>query len=115
MTAAEALELGLVHEVVPNDQLLDSAVALAREFAEGPQVAIRLLKRSIYQAAELSMEQAFDDIATKAAITDHHADAKEGGTAFREKRAPAVSPSSPSVTRETGPPLPGPPHQLSIP
>ncbi len=91
VTAAEALELGLVHEVVPNDQLLDSAVALAREFAEGPQVAIRLLKRSIYQAAELSMEQAFDDIATKAAITDHHADAKEGGTAFREKRAPRFS------------------------
>jgi 2-(1,2-epoxy-1,2-dihydrophenyl)acetyl-CoA isomerase len=88
VTAAEALELGLVHDVVPPAQLLDEAMELATELAEGPQVAMRMLKRSIYNAAELSMAQAFEDIATKTAITDHHPDAKEGGTAFREKRDP---------------------------
>jgi len=32
--------------------------------------------------------QALDDIASKTAVTDHHPDALEGITAFREKRKP---------------------------
>jgi len=86
--AEEALELGLVHEVVPAEDLEDRSLALARELAEGPQVAMRLLKRSIYNAAELSFPQALDEIAAKTAISDHHPDAREGGTAFLQKRKP---------------------------
>jgi len=88
VTGEEAHALGLVHEVVDGDKLMDAAMEMAREFADGPQVATRLLKRSIYLAAELTMEQSFDEIAAKTAISDHHPDAKEGGTAFREKRKP---------------------------
>ena len=51
--AEEALELGLVHEVVPGDQLEAAAMELASELADGPQVSMRLLKRSIYNAAEM--------------------------------------------------------------
>jgi len=86
VTAAEALELGLVHQVVEPGELLERAVELAQELADGPQVAMRLLKRSIYQAAELSFPQALEDIAVRTAISDHHPDAREGGLAFREKR-----------------------------
>jgi len=85
-SAAEALELGLVNEVVPAAELMPRALELAREMAEGPQVAMRLLKRSIYNAAEQSWAQALDDIAAKTAISDHHADAREGMKAFQEKR-----------------------------
>jgi len=85
-SAAEALELGLVNEVVPAAELMPRALELAREMAEGPQVAMRLLKRSIYNAAEQSWSQALDDIAAKTAISDHHADAREGMKAFQEKR-----------------------------
>lgn len=88
VTAAEAMELGLVNQVVPGVQLRDTAAQLAAELAEGPQVSMRLLKRSIYQAAEMSFEQACDEIAAKTAISDHHPDAREGVAAFREKRAP---------------------------
>ncbi|HEY8489403.1 MAG TPA: enoyl-CoA hydratase-related protein [Dehalococcoidia bacterium] len=88
VTAAEALELGLVHEVVPPEELLPRAMALARELAEGPQVAQRLLKRAVYNAWELTFAQALEDIATKTAISDHHADVREGVAAFREKRRP---------------------------
>lgn len=88
VTAAKALDLGLVHEVVLDAQLLDHALVLANEFANGPQVATRLLKRSIYIAAQTSFEHALDDIATKTAISDHHPDAHEGGASFREKRQP---------------------------
>ena len=86
LSGTEALGLGLVHEVVPSDQLLKHALELARELAEGPQVAMRMLKRSVYNAAEMSFAGALDDIAAKTAVTDHHPDAREGIAAFREKR-----------------------------
>jgi 2-(1,2-epoxy-1,2-dihydrophenyl)acetyl-CoA isomerase len=88
VTAEAALDLGLVHEVVPPDALMTRALELGRELAEGPQVAMRLLKRSIYNAAELTFAQALDEIAAKTAVTDHHPDAVEGMRAFQEKRAP---------------------------
>lgn len=86
--ADEALDLGLVNEVVPHDQLMDRTMDLARELAEGPQVAMRLLKKAIYNASEMPLLQAFDDIAAKTAISDHHPDVREGATSFREKRKP---------------------------
>ena len=48
------VELGLVHEVVAPAELMQRTMDLARELAEGPQVAMRMLKRSIYNAAELT-------------------------------------------------------------
>ena len=80
--------LGLVHEVVAAGELDARCLALALELAEGPQVAMRLLKRSLYNAAEMTFAHALDEIASKTAISDHHADAREGVAAFREKRAP---------------------------
>lgn len=88
VSAEEALALGLVHEVTPPEELMPRTLELATELAHGPQVAMRLLKRAIYSAAETTFVQALEDIATKAAVTDYHPDACEGGTAFREKRAP---------------------------
>ena len=94
--AADALELGLVHEVTEPGDLLDRALALARELAEGPQVAMRLLKRSIYVAAEATFAHALEDIALRTAISDHHPDAREGVRSFREKRAPVFNQESES-------------------
>ncbi|HEY2482623.1 MAG TPA: enoyl-CoA hydratase-related protein [Caulobacteraceae bacterium] len=86
--AQEALALGLLNEVVEPEALLPAAMALATELAEGPQVAMRMLKRSLYNAAESSFAQALDDIAVRTAVTDHHPDARDGGASFREKRPP---------------------------
>ena len=49
---------------------------------------MRLLKRSLYNAAELGWEQALDEIAAKTGISDHHPDAREGVSAFQQKREP---------------------------
>jgi len=68
--------------------LEQTAMDWAIELANGPQVAMRLLKRSLYNAAELGWEQSLDEIAAKTAISDHHPDAREGVAAFREKRTP---------------------------
>lgn len=86
--AEEAQGLGLVHEVVEAGELLPRTMALARELANGPQVSMRLLKRTIYNAAEMTWAHALDDIAAKTAIGDHHPDAREGVAAFRERREP---------------------------
>jgi len=88
VSGSEALSLGLVHEATPQADLLPRALALAGELAQGPQTAMRLLKRAIYNAAEMSFAQAADDIASKTAISDHHPDTKEGVAAFRERRSP---------------------------
>jgi 2-(1,2-epoxy-1,2-dihydrophenyl)acetyl-CoA isomerase len=97
-TAQEALDFGLLTEVVEPDALVPAAMALAAELAEGPQVAMRMLKRSLYNAAELGFAQALDDIAVRTAVTDHHPDARDGGASFREKRAPKFN-----AWLETGP------------
>ena len=88
VSAAEALELGLVHDVVPAAELMPHTLDLARELANGPQVSMRMLKRSIYNAAEMTFAQSLEDIASKTAVTDHHPDAREGAKAFQEKREP---------------------------
>jgi 2-(1,2-epoxy-1,2-dihydrophenyl)acetyl-CoA isomerase len=81
-----AHHLGLVHEVVDAEQLMPTTLELARELADGPQMAMRMLKRSIYLAAEQTFAHALEDIATRTAVTDHLPDAAEGVRAFREKR-----------------------------
>lgn len=88
VTAAEALALGLVHEVVADTSLAAHTQAFAEELAQGPQVAMRLAKRSIYAAIDANWESALEDIAGKTAIADHHPDAREGVQAFQEKRPP---------------------------
>ncbi len=88
ISAREAHELGMVHELTEPDDLMNRTMALAAELANGPQVAMRLLKRTIYNAAEMTWAHALDDIAAKTAISDHHPDAREGVAAFRDKREP---------------------------
>ena len=93
VSGAEAHELGLVNEVVEPLELMPRALDLAAELAAGPQVAMRMLKHAIDNAADLTFEQACMDIAVRTAISDHHPDAKEGAAAFREKprRKPAFN------------------------
>mgnify|MGYP001361862558 CR=1 FL=1 len=88
VSALQAKDLGLVHEVVRDEDLEMETAKLARQMAEGPQVAMRLLKRTVYNAAEMNWLQSLDDIAGKTAVNDHHPDAEEGIASFREKRAP---------------------------
>ncbi|HLH46236.1 MAG TPA: enoyl-CoA hydratase/isomerase family protein, partial [Acidimicrobiales bacterium] len=87
----EACRLGLVNEVVDDDALVPRALDLAVELASGPQVAMRLLKKAVYNAARLTFDQAGDDIASKTAISDHHQDAIDGSAAFFAKEEPVFN------------------------
>jgi len=85
-----AVRLGLANEVVDDDQLLPRAMELAAQLAAGPQAAMRHLKKATYLAAELTFDQAGEDIAVRTSVTDFHQDAAEGVTAFwaRPRRTP---------------------------
>ena len=86
--APEALRLGLVSEVVPPEQLMKSASALAGKIAQGPPIAQRLTKRAVYRQLDMSMAASLDDVAVTGQLVDHTADAIEGVRAFQEKRPP---------------------------
>jgi enoyl-CoA hydratase/carnithine racemase len=86
--AVEAERIGLVNRVVPPDRLLDETRALARRLAEGPQVAIRLTKRLVYQSLRLDLRTHLDLVSSHMAIVRETEDHREGVQAFREKRPP---------------------------
>ena len=86
--AAEAKQLGLVTEVVPDDQLLATAQAWADRLTAGPPVAIRVTKRMMYKQQTMSLENALEDAAMAVMLTNYCDDVKEGTAAFHEKRPP---------------------------
>lgn len=91
LTAAEALQLGLVNRVVPVDRCLDEAIALAQDIAARAPLAVRLARRMINGASESPLSAGLD--AERQAFFEAFAtqDRVEGMTAFVEKRAPRWS------------------------
>jgi enoyl-CoA hydratase len=87
MDAARAYSLGLVNRVVPADQVLDSAVELAERIARngplGLQATKELLRLAVTDAGKMLERQA--ELQPSVFASD---DAKEGATAFIEKRDP---------------------------
>jgi 2-(1,2-epoxy-1,2-dihydrophenyl)acetyl-CoA isomerase len=86
--AAEALRLGIVNRVVPAPELREATYALARRIVEGPQVAIRLMKRLVYQSMRLDLRTHLDLVSSHMAIVRQTADHAEGVAAFKERRPP---------------------------
>jgi 2-(1,2-epoxy-1,2-dihydrophenyl)acetyl-CoA isomerase len=86
--AAEALRLGLVSRVVPSDQLMAEAHALADRLAEGPPLAIALTKEALGRSATIGLDEALEGEAKLQGIAGASADHAEGLAAFREKRPP---------------------------
>ena len=86
--AREAERLGIVNRVVPAAQLRDETYALARRIAEGPQIAIRLIKRVAYQSLKLDLQTHLDLVSSHMVIARETEDHREGVRAFKEKRPP---------------------------
>ena len=89
ITAAQALQIGLVNRVVPPSELLSVAEDLARRISLGAPIALAKSKEAIVRSSGRPIEEGF---AIEAACTKENArteDAREGPRAFMEKR-PAV-------------------------
>src|ERR1022692_3353108 len=85
-TDRQALELGLVTEVVADDQLMTRARELAARLADGPPIAIRVTKRMMYKQRSMQLDNALEDAAMATLVTNYTDDVKEGTAAFHAKR-----------------------------
>ena len=87
--AQEALQMGYVSQVVPPDRLIDTVTAYAKKLAIGPQVALELAKRLVYEGLETN--NLFKELRSAEhamLIARATEDAIEGPRAWAEKRPP---------------------------
>jgi enoyl-CoA hydratase/carnithine racemase len=91
ITAQRAYELGLVNKVVPSEELMTEAVALAKRIVVNAPLALRYSKEVAYRALGLPEEEGWkinDEAMPKVFFSK---DAIEGAVAFAEKRPPRWS------------------------
>ena len=89
--ADEALRIGLVNHVMPQEELMDYAIGLARDIAANAPIAVGLAKRcinEIYDMDETAALAAENEAFSKCFAT---ADQKEGMQAFLSKKKPAFN------------------------
>ena len=88
ITAAEALEIGLIGHVVPDGQALGRALEIAEQIAANGPVAVQAILRAIRETEGRPENDAFAAEARIGMAVFGSEDAKEGPRAFAEKRQP---------------------------
>jgi enoyl-CoA hydratase/carnithine racemase len=90
-SAKEALDMGLVSEVVPDPEVEGRAIDLARQIAVLPPLAIQLAKEAVLAGMEAPLSSALALETKSLQILFSSQDQKEGMRAFIEKRRPKFS------------------------
>ena len=88
LEADECHREGLVDELVGKGEALPTALRYAKELAQGPSVAVDLARRFIHKSLTSTLDEMLDYEAVAATMSAHTADAREGTSAFVEKRQP---------------------------
>lgn len=86
--APEALRLGLVQQVVPAGELMNTVRALAQKLASKSPVILSLAKKAINEGMEADLQRGCEYEVTLFAVASSTEDKKEGTGAFLEKRKP---------------------------
>ncbi|HEX5096358.1 MAG TPA: enoyl-CoA hydratase-related protein, partial [Acidimicrobiia bacterium] len=86
--ADRALNLGLVNRVVPANQVVAEAIAIAERIGENSPIAVRMSRQLVIEAAEMSEQDGWKRTLELMMPVFESGDAIEGATAFAEKRAP---------------------------
>ncbi len=89
LSAAEALEWGIVQRMVPDDQLMVEAEKLARSLASGPTSAFGVVKKLLLASESSDLEPQLDAETDGIVAMAGTSDGREGLAAFLEKRRPA--------------------------
>jgi 2-(1,2-epoxy-1,2-dihydrophenyl)acetyl-CoA isomerase len=87
-SAQEALQWGLVTRVVPDNELLAQARAIAVQLANGPTRAYGVSKRLLHSGWTETLETQMENESQAIAHSARTRDAREGIAAFLEKRSP---------------------------
>ena len=88
ITAARAQEIGLYNKVVPANELLSAARAVAEQLAQGPSAALAVTKDALNREASMDLETALAFEASAQAELMRHPNFRESYDAFVAKRAP---------------------------
>ena len=86
--AQTALRFGLVSRVVPADRLMPTVEEVAQKILECGPLAVRAVKQAALQGRQMSLEDGFKLESELAGKVFRSEDAREGPTAFAEKRKP---------------------------
>jgi enoyl-CoA hydratase len=86
--AAEAYQIGLVSQVVPDAEVVDTALAMAREIARLPPLAVMQIKEAILAGQDASLEAGLMLERKAFQLLFASADKREGMQAFFDKRRP---------------------------
>lgn len=86
--ADEALSMGLINKVVPQDQLQDTVEGLAEPLAKAAPEAVRGILQATFQGSDVTLEAGLALETARFALCCATDDMKEGTTAFLEKRTP---------------------------
>ncbi|MEM6291788.1 MAG: enoyl-CoA hydratase-related protein [Myxococcota bacterium] len=89
VTTDEALQMGLVHRVVPREGLMDAATESALAIAANAPLAVSLTKRAAYRSWDADLETALELASTYQGMVQKTDDHQEAVAAILEKRAPA--------------------------
>ena len=90
-SSKEALDMGLVSEIVPDPEVEGRAIDLARQIAALPPLAIQLAKEAVLAGMEAPLSSALALETKSLQILFSSQDQKEGMRAFIEKRKPKFS------------------------
>jgi 2-(1,2-epoxy-1,2-dihydrophenyl)acetyl-CoA isomerase len=86
--AEEALRIGYLNRLVPHDDLMSTTMEFAAKLAQGPSVAMQLVKRLVYRCYESTLTRHLEDVDNAMMINEGTEDYAEGPQALSEKRAP---------------------------
>ena len=88
LTSADALELGIVNQVLPDEGFAEAALDWCRSLGERAPIAISKMKENLNRAITADLASALDAEAENMVDTMSTADHREAAAAFVEKRAP---------------------------
>ena len=88
ISAEEALQMGLVSQVVEPADLMATATQLAERIAENAPLSVQMTRKAIREGADLPLAQGLALERTLFTIIRDTQDRAEGRQAFREKRKP---------------------------
>lgn len=88
INAQEALRIGLVNRVVPQEKLMEEVLSLAQKLAQKPSLALRIAKKLINDGENVDLDSALKYESQFFALLFSTEDSKEGIKAFLEKRKP---------------------------